>query len=144
VPDAPTVEQEVVLPVSPDELWEALTDPEQLPAWFGASVEWDLRPGGPAHFVEDDGRERAGVIDVVRPGSELRFRWWPSESPGREATEVRYAIDEVPDGSRLRITERRLSGLRMQASAAGLGTATEGWGVRITGLWLACRSSVRA
>ena len=39
------IERQVTLPVARQEVWEALTEPDRLRAWFGARVEWDLRPG---------------------------------------------------------------------------------------------------
>ena len=62
------IRRQIVMPVSPERLWEALTEPGQLAGWFGADVEWDLREGGPARFRGDDGTERAGRVEAVRPG----------------------------------------------------------------------------
>ena len=41
-----TVEREVVLPASPAEVWPAVSQSEQISAWFGADAQLDLRPGG--------------------------------------------------------------------------------------------------
>ena len=37
------VTREIVFPVSPGEVWEALTDPDQLEEWFANDVELDPR-----------------------------------------------------------------------------------------------------
>ncbi len=115
------IRRQVVMPVSPERLWAALTDPDQMSGWFGARVEWRLEPGAPARFRGDDGTWRAGRVDAVRPGRHLRFRWWPAEpdadpatgpsgrSDGAEAaSEVSFVLEPVPDGTRLTIQERRL------------------------------------
>src|SRR5690348_11005575 len=96
------VQQDLVLPVSREELWAELTDPDEVGCWFGATVEWDLVPGGTARFHDDDGTERAGVIDTVDPMRELRFRWW---GPGEPASEVQYRLEEVDGGTRLTVIE---------------------------------------
>ena len=44
------IRREIVFPVSREELWEALTEPERLQDWFANEVEVDLRPGGAASF----------------------------------------------------------------------------------------------
>lgn len=105
------IRRQVIMPVSPERLWEALTDPDKMAGWFGAEVQWTLEEGAPARFVSDDGSERAGRVQAVRPGRHLRFRWWPtteraegSETPDPEApaaSEVSYLLEPVPEGTRL-------------------------------------------
>jgi uncharacterized protein YndB with AHSA1/START domain len=40
----------VTFPASTESVWHAITDPGAVADWFGARVDWDLRPGGRAHF----------------------------------------------------------------------------------------------
>src|SRR5947208_387171 len=40
------VVREIVFPAPPEEVWEALTEPERLEEWFANEVELDARPGG--------------------------------------------------------------------------------------------------
>ena len=49
------VSREIVFPVPPDEVWEALTDPDQLEEWFANDVELDARVGGAGVFRWADG-----------------------------------------------------------------------------------------
>src|ERR1700722_10371779 len=83
--EAEMLVRQVVIPASAEQLWDALTEPAAVSAWFGSRVEWDLRPGGRAQFVEDDGTRRGGVIDAVQPGRHLRFRWWPETAVREDA-----------------------------------------------------------
>ena len=39
-------ESEVLVPASPEETWEAITDPEHLGEWLAEDAEVELRPGG--------------------------------------------------------------------------------------------------
>src|ERR1700760_4548622 len=107
------IRRQVVMPVTPERLWAALTDPEQMTGWCGARVEWQLEPGSPARFHGDDGHDRAGRVEVVRPGRHLRFRWWPGPRGGApaasgvaegddvaEVTEVSYVLEPVSGGTR--------------------------------------------
>ena len=84
--DAPdTIEREVLLPVEPEEAWEAITEPAELEAWFADEVEeLDLRPGGRAAFRWEDG-EREAVVEEVDPGRRLAFRWDHGEAAPEEA-----------------------------------------------------------
>ncbi len=93
------VQRQVVLPASVDQLWEALTDSEQLSEWFGADVELDPRPGGQATFVGDDGEIRRARVEEVDPGHRLAFRWWPDDEGDGAATRVEFVVDDAGDGA---------------------------------------------
>jgi uncharacterized protein YndB with AHSA1/START domain len=130
----PVVEQQIILPVTPDELWVELTDPGQIGSWFGATVEWELVPGGLARFQDEDGSERTGVVDTVRPAHELRFRWW---RPGEQASEVHYLLERVDDGTRLTVIERGLPDDDEQGEDPATPQASATWSTRLIALWLA-------
>jgi uncharacterized protein YndB with AHSA1/START domain len=122
------VERQVTLPAPREDVWTAITDPAQVESWFEAEVEWELRPGGPAEFSEPDGTRRTGTIVTVQEGEVLRFRWWPTDdSEGEPASEVTYTLEEVPEGTRLTVTEEPLE--RAVASAS-----VSRWDFRLLGL----------
>ncbi len=103
------VTREVELPVTPDEAWDALTDPERLEEWFANEVELDLREGGDGLFRWDDGEERHAVVEEVDPLRRFAFAW----DGGRVVIEL-----EERDGSTLvRVTESANAGW---ATALGL------------------------
>jgi uncharacterized protein YndB with AHSA1/START domain len=125
------VKRQVVVPVPRQQVWAALTEPAHIGAWFGAEVQWDLRPGGAARFSAVDGSERAGVVEAVDDEAELRFRWWPVETEGEPPSEVTYTLEDDPDGTRLTITEEPLPGSASLCSALQFGP----WDGRLVGLW---------
>ena len=92
------VTREVVFPVPPDEVWEALTDPEQLEEWFANDVELDVRPGGEGVFRWDDGDERRATVLEVEPCERLLLDW-------DEEGEVEFTLEEVAAGTRLLVRE---------------------------------------
>lgn len=96
------VEREVTLPASPDEVWAELIDPDRLGEWFGAEVDGDVSEGEILRF----GPRRA-VVERVEPPRRLVFRWLPtSDEP---ASRVEIDVDEMPDGSIVRVVERRIA-----------------------------------
>jgi uncharacterized protein YndB with AHSA1/START domain len=103
-----TIEREVLLPVNPEEAWEAITDPDELEAWFADEVEaLDLRPGGRAAFRWEGG-EREAVVEKVDPGRRLAFRWDHGDAAPDEAgpgTLVELVLVPEPAGTRLIVTE---------------------------------------
>jgi uncharacterized protein YndB with AHSA1/START domain len=92
------VTREIVFPAPPDEVWEALTDPEQLEEWFANDVELDAREGGEGVFRWDDGEERHATVVEAAPGERLVLDW------DEEGTVV-LTLEEVEEGTRLRVRE---------------------------------------
>jgi uncharacterized protein YndB with AHSA1/START domain len=95
------IEREVVLDSPPAEVWEALTDPEQLEEWFANDVEFDLERGGV--FRWDDGDVRHAVVEEVDAGRRLAIRWW--KPGGAEESEVTFTLEAIPAGTRLVVAE---------------------------------------
>ena len=92
------VTREVVVPAPPEEVWQALTEPERLEEWFANEVELDVRPGGAGLFRWDDGEERRAVVREVEPEERLVLDW---DDEGR----VVFTLEEVPDGTRISVRE---------------------------------------
>ena len=92
------VTREIVFPVPPDEVWEALTDPEQLEEWFANDVELDPREGGEGVCRWDDGEERRATVVEAAPGERLVLDW------DDEGT-VELTLEEVEEGTRLLVRE---------------------------------------
>src|SRR5580658_6040855 len=125
--------RQIVVPANADDLWNALTAPDQVEAWFGAQVEWDLRPGGRARFFEGDGTVRGGEVDAVEPGRHLRFRWWPGDDgEGAGASEVSYDLEPDEGGTRLTVTEQPVpTGAPATATACAVVTTWTTWDSRM-------------
>jgi len=101
------VEREVVLPASPQDVWDEVIDPDRLGEWFGADVDGELAEGEPVRFTSPAGGERRAVVERVEPPRRLVFRWLPtSDEP---ASRVEITIDEIPDGAVVHVVERRIS-----------------------------------
>jgi uncharacterized protein YndB with AHSA1/START domain len=107
-----SVQRSLVFPVSREQLWEVLTRPARLAAWFGAAVvELELRPGGRIIFEGLDGSVRRALVQAVDPPRRFAFRWLPiAAGPGgvsmrfARAT-VEFVLDETDEGARLTVTE---------------------------------------
>jgi uncharacterized protein YndB with AHSA1/START domain len=92
------VEREIVVPESPDEVWEALTEPERLEEWFATEVELDARPGGEGIFRWGDGDERAAVVRELEEPERLVLDWDDGGS-------VVVELEPVVDGTLVRVVE---------------------------------------
>ena len=110
------VEREIVVPAPPDEVWPAVTEAEQISAWFGADVEIDVRPGGRGTVRWPDGTQRHVLVEDVEPERRLAFRWLPFERTAAgdgapvPSSRVEITLDDVPGGTRIRVVERPVFG----------------------------------
>ena len=92
------VEREIVVPETPDEGWEALTEAERLEEWFATEVELDARPGGEGVFRWGDGDERHAVVREVDEAERLVLDW-------DDGGTVVLELEPVVDGTRVRVVE---------------------------------------
>jgi uncharacterized protein YndB with AHSA1/START domain len=92
------VKREIVLPEAPEDVWEALTDPEQLEEWFANDVELDPRPGGRGVFRWDDGEERHATVREIDEPRKLVLDW---DDEGQVVIE----LEQVEAGTLVHVTE---------------------------------------
>jgi uncharacterized protein YndB with AHSA1/START domain len=94
---ADRIERELMLPASPEDVWEAVTGP----GWLAEEVRLDLRPGGDASF----GAGKRGWIEEAAAPRRLAF-WWAED--GAAATRVEITIEPRRNAvTRLRVVESR-------------------------------------
>jgi uncharacterized protein YndB with AHSA1/START domain len=119
-----TVEREITIPATPAEVWPAVTQSGEVSVWFGADVELDARPGGRAVFRWSDGTTRHAVVEEVEPEHRLSFRWLPFQHTAERdveaipSTRVEITLDEVAEGTRVRVVEQAAFAVRAAAGVA--------------------------
>jgi uncharacterized protein YndB with AHSA1/START domain len=128
VPDS--IERELILPVPPARVWAALTQPDQLSAWFGTQATIDLRPGGEVIFTWDGstgprGTNR-GVIEAVEPPNRFAFRW-QSSPDNVPLTRVEFTLQPHAEGTRLRLLESGFASLPPEPRGGLHERNTSGW-----------------
>ena len=121
--------REVILPVSPEEAWDALTTEAELEAWFADEVELDPRPGGEATFRWEGRGSRRAVVEEVSEPHRFAFRWdeepdGATRSEGGPGTLGRLHAARPParhaaGGRRVRLARRGAAGRAAGASLDG-------------------------
>ena len=104
------IRREVKIAAVPQDVWDALTDPAELAAWFAVEAQIDLRPGGAVRFAWPDGTERRGLIVELEAPRRLVWRWRELRSTDEgfassDATVVEFAVEADGSGSRVTVTE---------------------------------------
>jgi len=118
------IEREITIPATPAEVWPVVTHSDEVSAWFGADVELDVRPGGRGIFRWPDGTERHAVVEEVEPEHRLSFRWLPFQRTAERdvealpSTRVEITLDEVAEGTRVRVVEQAAFAVRATAGVA--------------------------
>ena len=103
------VERKAVYPVGREEVWAAITRPQELSRWFGAEVVFlDLRPAGRIVFRDAGGASRRALIETVEAPHRFAFRWLPASggsAGGDPGSRVEFVLEEVVEGTALTVVE---------------------------------------
>ena len=91
-------EREITIEAPPEEVWEALVEPERLEEWFANDVELDPREGGEGVFRWDDGEERHATVREIDEPRKLVLDW---DDDGQVVIE----LEEVEAGTVVHVTE---------------------------------------
>ncbi|MGW5387524.1 SRPBCC domain-containing protein [Nocardia sp. NPDC003963] len=134
IPDR--IERELELRHPPERVWNALTTPEGLGAWFGSRAELeDLRPGGTVRVWWDEDGPHTLWIRIVEPPRKFAFSWaiegLPAGDPRR--TDVEFSLVPTPAGTRLTVVETGFAQLPDHLTAAYEGNV-KGWAAELTEL----------
>jgi len=88
-----------VLPVTPDEAFALITEPERLRRWQTVSAVVDLRAGGGYRWTVTPGNVAAGTVREVEPGKRVVLGWGWEGSPDLAPDASTVTITVEPDGS---------------------------------------------
>jgi uncharacterized protein YndB with AHSA1/START domain len=104
---------------TPQELWRALTEPEQIRGWLADVSRFELEPNGEVHLHfgdEPDGSQTTWRVVEVEPERVLECEW---HYPGEEPSIVRFECHPQEQGTLLVLDHRRLSADDAPGYAAG-------------------------
>jgi uncharacterized protein YndB with AHSA1/START domain len=117
------IQRELTIAARPETVWKLLVDPAQQSTWWGTSLDFDARPGGPFRVEVIPGHIASGEFVEVAAPSRLVYTWgWEGEGsvqPGSSTIEI--VLVEDGDGTKLTFVH---SGLPTEESAA---SHTHGW-----------------
>jgi uncharacterized protein YndB with AHSA1/START domain len=141
IPDR--IERTLVVPVSRQRVWDAITKPEHLAHWLGMVREMDFRVGGEIQFTwENERSPYPGTIETIEPLQRFAFRWSSYDighpelklAPG-PTTLVTFTLDEVAEGTRLTVVESGFASLPETIPAAQSQQDNQhGWQALLSGL----------
>jgi len=112
-PSTDRIQKTVIIRASRSKVWKALTDPGQLGEWFGAKLTGNFVPGqrtrGPITIPNYAHLSFEVVVEEMEPERLFSWRWQPGGDPDKDPAEpttlVVFELEEVPEGTRLTVTE---------------------------------------
>ncbi len=108
---APVFTKSVDLPVTPDEAFALITQPERLRRWKTVAATVDLRAGGAYRWTVTPGHIAVGTFREIEPGKRLVYGWgWegdPDLTP--DASTVTVTIEPTDAGSRVTLVHEGLT-----------------------------------
>ena len=137
------IEKSIVLRAPRSRVWRALTNAEEFGAWFGAKLEGQaFTPGARVQGrITVPGYEHVALemtIERVDPERLLSYRWHPhAVEPGVDYTSepttlVEFHLDEVAEGTRLRVVESGFDALPPGRRAEAFRMNEDGWAQELT------------
>jgi uncharacterized protein YndB with AHSA1/START domain len=131
------IEKEIVMRAPRSRVWKAVTDPREFGRWFGAEMKDDFVVGRRAQGrITIKGYEHMTLeMDVERMEPERLFswRWHPhavdpqQDYSGEPMTLVVFELEEVPEGTRLRVVESGFDRIPLARRAEAFRMNTGGW-----------------
>ncbi len=130
----------VVLRAPIQRVWRAITDHREFGRWFRAKVDQPFEVGRTqtGHITEpglEYYRWRSTVVAMEAPRL-FAFRWPNPADPraesydGEPETLVTFELEEVPEGTRLTITESGFEAIDEGRRADAVRENTQGWNVQ--------------
>ena len=110
------LELQTVVGTSPARAFELLTDPLEIPRWWGPhgfstpEIELDLRVGGTYRFTmqppEGEAFHLQGEFTTIDPGNRLAYTFvWEEPDPDDVATLVALSLRSVDGGTEVRLVQ---------------------------------------
>ncbi len=86
------VEKTITLSADPERVWRAITEADEISAWFPESIAWDARVGGSGWFGWERHGRYAVTIEAFEPPRFIAWRW--AREPGKPLAETDTTLVE--------------------------------------------------
>jgi uncharacterized protein YndB with AHSA1/START domain len=139
--DTFTIEKEITLHAPRSRVWRALTDVREFEQWFGMKMEAPFSVGARvagrhthpdwAHLPFDM------IIEAMEPEHTFVWLWHPgmpepdSDFESEPRTRVAFSLDEVAEGTLLRVVETGFGKLPDPRMSAAFAMNSEGWNMQL-------------
>src|SRR5258708_5394748 len=120
--EAVVIERSIVVKADRERVWRAITTPEHLAKWF-EPISFERLAVGEALTFGWDGE---GSIALVETMDRFGFRW-QNAPPHPAQTLVVLALEQVPEGTHITVTEQGFEALPDEVREFRYQDNTRGW-----------------
>jgi uncharacterized protein YndB with AHSA1/START domain len=129
------IQKTMVLLAPRSKVWRALTDSQQFGRWFQARLDEPFAVGQPAHgVITYPGYEHLRfevLVEQMEPERLFSWRWQPGGDPEVDPAEpttlVVFELEEIPEGTRLTVTESGFDRIPVARRAKAYRENDAGW-----------------
>ena len=135
------IEKEIVVRAPRSRVWRALTDAREFGQWFRAEMADEFAVGALARGrITYPGYEHLTLevhVERLEPERVFAFRWHPYAVDPKEdyanepTTLVVFELEEVPEGTRIRVTESGFDQIPLARRAEAFRMNSEGWAEQV-------------
>jgi len=138
------IEKQIVLRAPRSKVWRALTDAQQFGAWFRCALDGPFTPGqwtrGRITYPGYEHLKMDVLVEQLEPERYFSYRWHPyaidpKADYGKEPTTlVEFTLDEIADGTRLRVVESGFDRLPPERRDEAFRSNDGGWTEQMTNI----------
>jgi uncharacterized protein YndB with AHSA1/START domain len=128
------IQKTTIIRAPRSKVWRALTDSQQFGQWFQAKVRDPFVAGqraeGPITYPGYEHLRFDVVVEQMEPERLFSWRWQPGGEPvdpSQPTTLVVFELDEVPEGTRLTVTETGFDRIPADRRAKAYRQNEQGW-----------------
>jgi len=131
------IEKEIIVRAPRSRVWRAISDAKEFGEWFRAEMKDPFSPGAPARGrILYPGYEHLMFeiqVERIEPEHLFSYRWHPyAVDPNHDyssepTTLVTFELSEVPEGTRVKVTESGFDRIPIERRAEALRMNSGGW-----------------
>ncbi len=122
---AKTITKSLFIRATPDRVFRALTQKEELERWFVKVADVELKPGGTIRTEWAPGMGEHGTVKEVKPSRLFRFTWEGQFSP--TPTTITFEIAEEKNGAFLTLTHSGIGEGKGWEAYTNMDKGGKGW-----------------
>jgi uncharacterized protein YndB with AHSA1/START domain len=144
------IEKKILLRAPRARVWRAISDSTEFGTWFGMKFNGPFSPGAAMRGTivpttvnadvakaqkEYEGTPFEITIEQIKPEQLFSFRWHPFavergvDYSAEPTTLIVFALEEVPDGTMLTVTESGFDQIPLARRAKAFTANEQGWGM---------------
>jgi uncharacterized protein YndB with AHSA1/START domain len=132
------IQQQIHIRAPRSKVWRALITPAQLCEWFRCKLPTaEFRVGervdGASTYPGHEGKKFFLVVTEISPEHRFVWQWTPggTEIAGEPHTTVTFELEEVGDGTLLKVTESGFENISIERRAKAFEGNNQGWKLQL-------------